>query len=69
MNLLREINPQSNLTEIQKSQFLRIVDVVFLGPLIIYAGTKVKGTVLPSLLFTSGFLVILNNAINYRKNL
>ena len=69
MNLLREINTQSNLTEIQKSQFLRVVDVIFLGPLIIYAGTKVKGTVLPSLLIASGALVILNNAINYKKNL
>lgn len=69
MNLLREINPNSTLTEIQKSQFLRIVDVIFLGPLIIYAATKVEGKVLPSLLMASGVLVILNNAINYKKNL
>lgn len=69
MNLLREINPNSTLTEIQKSQFLRIVDVIFLGPVIIYASTKVEGKVLPSLLMASGVLVILNNAINYKKNL
>lgn len=69
MNLFREIDTNSSLTEIQKSQFLRVVDVIFLGPLIIYAGTKVKGTILPSLLFTSGILVIMNNAINYKKNL
>lgn len=69
INMFREINTQSNLTEIQKSQFLRVVDVIFLGPLIIYAATKVEGKVLPSLLMASGVLVILNNAINYKKNL
>jgi hypothetical protein len=69
MNIMREVNPTSNLTEIQKSQFLRLVDVFLLGPLVIYASTQVKGTLLPSLLLTSGSLIILNNAINYRKNL
>ena len=39
--MLREVNKNSTIEELQKSQFLRVVDVVFLGPLIIYAGTKI----------------------------
>ncbi len=67
--MLREINPNSTIEELQKSQFLRVVDVIFLGPLIIYSGTKVSENTLKYLLFSTGILVIANNFYNYRKNL
>jgi len=67
--MLREVNKNSTIEELQKSQFLRVVDVVFLGPLIIYAGTKISENSLKYLLFVSGTLVIANNFYNYRKNL
>ena len=67
--MLREINKNSTIEELQKSQFLRVVDVIFLGPLIIYSGTKVSETALKYLLFISGTLVITKNFYNYRKNL
>jgi hypothetical protein len=67
--MLREINKNSTIEELQKSQFLRVVDVIFLGPLIIYAGAKVSEQPLKHLLFISGALVIANNYYNFRKNL
>lgn len=66
--MLREINPRSSLTEIQKSQFLRIVDVLFLGPLMIYASTRTNEKPLKTALLISGALVIFNNAQNYYLN-
>lgn len=67
--MLREINKESNMTEIQKSQFLRVVDVLILGPLLIYASKKTKEKYLNSALFISGILVIANNATNFYKNI
>jgi uncharacterized membrane protein len=68
MNIIREVNPSSNLVEIQKSQFLRIVDVLFLGPLMIYASTRTNEKPLKTALLISGALVIVNNAQNYYLN-
>jgi hypothetical protein len=67
--MLREINKNSTIEELQKSQFLRVVDVIFLGPLIIYSGTKVSEQPLKYLLFISGAMVIANNYYNFRRNL
>lgn len=69
MKILRETNNNSNLSEIQKSQFLRVVDVLLLGPLLIFASTKVKEKPLKSALVISGVLVIANNATNYYLNI
>jgi hypothetical protein len=68
MNIIREVNPSSNLVEIQKSQFLRVVDVLFLGPLMIYASTRTNEKPLKAALLISGAMVILNNATNYYLN-
>jgi hypothetical protein len=66
--MIRESNLSSTALEIQKSQFLRIIDVIFLGPLMIYASNKVKEKPLKSALLISGVLVIANNATNYYLN-
>jgi hypothetical protein len=59
------------LKEVQKSQFLRMVDVLFLGPLMIYAGSQLESKSLKSLMIISGSLVMANNLRNYieTKNL
>jgi predicted RNA-binding protein associated with RNAse of E/G family len=67
--MFREIDNNSNLTEIQKSQFLRVVDVLFLGPLLIYASMRTNEKPLKSALLLSGVLVIANNATNFYLNI
>jgi len=55
---------------ISKSQNIRLVDVLLLGPFMIYAGTKNKLTDLEkTVLIGSGVLTILYNFKNYRANL
>lgn len=65
---MTEINTKSSMVEIQKSQFLRVVDVLFLGPFMIYAGTKLPTKSLKTLMVISGVLVISNNFKNYFRN-
>lgn len=59
----------STVQEVQKSQFLRVVDVLFLGPLLFYSSTKVSSKSLKYLLIGSGALIVANNLNNYLKNL
>lgn len=58
----------STIQEVQKSQFLRVVDVLILGPLILYASFKIKEKPLQYALLASGALIIGNNLRNYIKN-
>jgi hypothetical protein len=67
--MLRELNKSSTTSELQKSQLLRIVDVIALGPLIIYASTRTQEKPLKTALLISGILVIANNATNFYFNL
>jgi hypothetical protein len=66
--MIREVNTQSSVSEIQKSQFLRVVDVLALGPFMIYAGTKLPTKPLQTIMIVAGALVIVNNLNNYLKN-
>ena len=61
-------NVPSTIQEVQKSQFLRVIDVLVLGPLIIFASTKIKDRPLQYALIASGALIIANNLRNYLKN-
>jgi hypothetical protein len=53
------------MIEVQKSQGMRIIDVLILGPFMIYAGTKLPSATLKSIMIVSGVLVISNNLKNY----
>jgi hypothetical protein len=53
------------MIEVQKSQGMRIIDVLLLGPFMIYAGTKLPSTTLKSIMVIAGVLVISNNLKNY----
>ena len=59
----------STISEYQKSQFLRVIDVLVLGPLIIYSSTKINEKPLKAALLISGALIIINNGRNYYLNL
>jgi hypothetical protein len=66
--MFREINKNSNLAEIQKSQMIRIIDVAILGPFMIYAGTKLPTRIMQTAMIAAGVLTISYNLNNYLKN-
>lgn len=57
------------MKEIEKSQAMRVIDVLALGPFMIYAGTKLPSKSLQYTMIIAGILVISNNLNNYLKNL
>lgn len=62
-------NAESTVTEIQKSQAIRLVDVFFIAPYLIYLSTKSKTTELDrNILIVLGVSTLLYNGINYLKN-
>jgi hypothetical protein len=54
--------------EIKKSQIIRLVDVLFLGPFMIYAGTKLPSKTLKITMVIAGALTVTYNLNNYLKN-
>ena len=64
---------QETVTEVSKSQYVRIIDVLFIGPVMIYAGTNksLPGWVRVSLIGFGAATVIYNakNFLENRKNL
>ncbi len=54
--------------EIQKSQAVRLVDIFFLGPFMIYVAAKRLRGPERAILLTSGVLTILYNGRNYLDN-
>ena len=61
---------KTNITEISKSQNIRLLDVFFIGPYMIYISKKAKGTSkLESFtLLALGVATIFYNGKNYLKN-
>ena len=61
---------KTNITEISKSQNIRLLDVFFIGPYMIYISKKAKGiSKLESFtLFALGVATIFYNGKNYLKN-
>jgi len=61
---------ETTVMEMSKSQNIRLLDVFFIGPFIIYAGYKAKGlTELERyVLYGIGVATILYNGKNYLKN-
>lgn len=58
------------MTEISKSQTVRAVDVLFIGPFLIYVGMKKKNSKsVDALLIGIGTLTILYNGKNFLQNL
>jgi cellobiose-specific phosphotransferase system component IIB len=56
------------MTEFQKSQSIRLIDVFLLGPFMIYAGTKLPNKTMQTIMIISGILTITYNGNNYLKN-
>jgi cellobiose-specific phosphotransferase system component IIB len=65
---LTEINKKSTIQEIQKSQFVRIIDIALLGPFMIYAGKKLPTKIMQSTMIVAGILTITYNLNNFIKN-
>jgi len=53
------------VTEVAKSQDVRLLDVFVIGPFLVWAATQTKSDVTKAGLFTIGFATILYNARNY----
>lgn len=49
-----------------KSQAVRIADVAFIGPFMLYAATRLKGQD-PSIMAALGLATIIYNGLNYIK--
>jgi hypothetical protein len=65
---MNEIVVHKDIKEYQKSQFLRVVDVLALGPFMIYAGMKLPTKPLQTIMIIAGVLTITYNLNNYLKN-
>lgn len=66
-NLFTELK-QETVTEYQKSQLIRLIDVLLIGPVLIYSGFREQNVYLKAGLIIIGILTILYNAKNYIKN-
>ena len=55
----------NNCKEVEKSQLVRVIDVLFIGPVIIYAATQIKNNWLKIILLIIGIGTIIYNAKNY----
>ena len=65
------IREESNNTvkEVQKSQSVRLIDVFFIAPYLLYVSSKSQLTRLDkNLLFVLGVATLYYNGINYMKN-
>lgn len=60
----------STATEFQKSQAVRVIDMVFVAPVLVYAATTKNNLSEPLkiILFTIGIATFVYNANNYFKN-
>jgi hypothetical protein len=56
------------MIEFQKSQKVRLIDVLLLGPFMIYAGSKLPSRAMQAAMIMAGILTITYNANNYLKN-
>jgi len=67
--MFSEIKP-SNINEMQKSQLLRALDVLFLAPFMIYIAHKSKdlNSIEKNILLISGILTGIYNAKNFYYN-
>lgn len=60
---------ESTVTEVQKSQIIRLTDVFFIAPYLLYLSTKDKITNLDrNLLILLGVSTLLYNGMNYLNN-
>lgn len=60
---------ESTVTEVQKSQIIRLTDVFFIAPYLLYLSTKDKITNLDrNLLILLGVTTLLYNGMNYLNN-
>lgn len=67
--MLTETHP-SSLREVSKSQTVRLLDVFFIGPFLIYAGAQKKlQPTTNALLIGIGSLTIFYNGKNYLENI
>ena len=58
------------MTEIEKSQIVRAIDVLFIGPFLIYVGLQRKNSELEDMLLIGlGALTIVYNGRNYLLNI
>ena len=55
---------QNSCLEVEKAQWIRWADILFIAPLMIYAGTVIKNKNLKILLIVMGILTLLYNAGN-----
>ncbi len=60
---------ESSILEIQKSQSLRIWDVLILGPVLIYIGQKRLSGWERNFLISAGIATIIYNGRNFLQNL
>lgn len=66
--MIRE-EANSTVKEIQKSQSIRLVDVFFIAPFLVYISTKNKLTRLEkNTLLVLGVATLYYNGVNYLKN-
>ena len=58
------------MTDLPGTQFVRLVDVSVLGPVMVWAGTKLvrRYEALGVLLATSGLSTVVFNGVNYVRN-
>lgn len=66
--MIRE-EANSTVKEVQKSQGVRLIDVFFIAPFLIYASSKNQLTRLDkNILFALGVATLYYNGVNYLKN-
>lgn len=59
---------KSHKEEITKSQIIRLYDVFFIGPFILYSSTKINDKKIKNILILIGLGTIIYNANNYLRN-
>ena len=68
MELIRE-KVDSTVEEVQKSQVVRLIDVFFIAPFLVYASTKSKLSKLDKyVLLGLGVATLYYNGVNYLEN-
>ena len=66
--MIRE-EANSTVKEVQKSQGIRLIDVFFIAPFLLYASSKSQLTRLDkNVLFALGIATLYYNGVNYLKN-
>ena len=66
---IRETNT-TTIEELSKSQNIRLVDIFFIGPFLIYMGNKAQGIspLQRNLVYAIGIATIIYNGKNYLEN-